>query len=912
MKRGDAGTALPDVVVTPLARTMLRPFAAVVMPGADHRSLGAMPVDDSLLPRSAAAALSLPTSADRRDARAARLRPGAAPAARDDLAAARRRRRSGRGEPVRRAPALRAGRGAHGRRRAGRPARLARSARRAPPRGRAGAADRADGARRRLAGAALRQRVRGPARLPVSLLRRARPASVGARRARRRGREARLRHLAARGARTSSIASAASRATPPPTRRACARSASSVRAAMGIDAAAFLPYDASFAGFVPRYVEWLHDRERRGWRWQSGESERAPRAARARGRSSCTAASIASTDVDGKDGPTLELIDYKTGSVETLKETAARAARGHAARVLRRARRRRALPVARELPRRRSHAGPDPGRASPRRRRRAHASSPASPTRCGACAPAPACARSAKAAPASTARRAACAGATTGPSDDDGAVTRPALRVDGRRVDAASAFYAAACDPARSVRRRGLRRLGQDLDAGLAHAARAARRRGAARDPRDHLHARRRRRDARAPRRMARRVRDAALEPRRSACSALRRARRRSRRGPRRSRPSSARCRAACSRPDGRSRSAPSTAGSRSCCASAPLALLDRLGVQADAELVEDWREHRPAVHPRLPRRGAARRRPCAPTTPRPRRRAAGTSCASGSTRSGTGASSSSSPTRPACSRPASSAPRTSGPSSRPTRIPPSRSRPRRGRDAAARRGARAGRGARQAGARRGRRARRGALRCAPRRALRRRVVGALHGDRGQAAQARRGAAARRAGAGRARSICGDQVHQHESREEHLRMVRLGRALLAALADYKRSAGLADMADLERCRARPAARRRARRAGSRSGSTRASRHLLIDEFQDTSPLQWHALHGWLSGYAGAGGGASGQRPPGVFIVGDPKQSIYRFRRAEPRVFEAARDVRARGARRQRPGLRPHAPQRAAR
>ena len=64
------------------------------------------------------------------------------------------------------------------------------------------------------------------------------------------------------------------------------------------------------------------------------------------------------------------------------------------------------------------------------------------------------------------------------------------------------------------------------------------------------------------------------------------------------------------------------------------------------------------------------------------------------------------------------------------------------------------------------------------------------------------------------------------------------------------------------------------------------RHLLIDEFQDTSPLQWHALHGWLSAYAGAGGGA--RRAAGVFIVGDPKQSIYRFRRAEPRVFEAAR------------------------
>ncbi len=62
------------------------------------------------------------------------------------------------------------------------------------------------------------------------------------------------------------------------------------------------------------------------------------------------------------------------------------------------------------------------------------------------------------------------------------------------------------------------------------------------------------------------------------------------------------------------------------------------------------------------------------------------------------------------------------------------------------------------------------------------------------------------------------------------------------------------------------------------------RHVLIDEFQDTNPLQWHIVRAWLDAY-----GEDGDRPS-VFIVGDPKQSIYRFRRAEPRVFKAARKM----------------------
>ena len=67
------------------------------------------------------------------------------------------------------------------------------------------------------------------------------------------------------------------------------------------------------------------------------------------------------------------------------------------------------------------------------------------------------------------------------------------------------------------------------------------------------------------------------------------------------------------------------------------------------------------------------------------------------------------------------------------------------------------------------------------------------------------------------------------------------------------------------------------------------RHILIDEFQDTNPLQWQVLQSWLAAYGEAEGGEAAERPS-VFIVGDPKQSIYRFRRAEPRVFDAARDL----------------------
>lgn len=57
-----------EVVITPLVRAMLRPFAAAVLAGADHLRLGASPIADRLLSDATAGLLGLPTAAQRRAA----------------------------------------------------------------------------------------------------------------------------------------------------------------------------------------------------------------------------------------------------------------------------------------------------------------------------------------------------------------------------------------------------------------------------------------------------------------------------------------------------------------------------------------------------------------------------------------------------------------------------------------------------------------------------------------------------------------------------------------------------------------------------------------------------------------------------------------------------------------------------
>lgn len=77
-------------------------------------------------------------------------------------------------------------------------------------------------------------------------------------------------------------------------------------------------------------------------------------------------------------------------------------------------------------------------------------------------------------------------------------------------------------------------------------------------------------------------------------------------------------------------------------------------------------------------------------------------------------------------------------------------------------------------------------------------------------------------------------------------------------------------------------------AGARYLLNRTVRHLLLDEFQDTSVLQWTVFRTMADEMlSGQGYRSSDELDPTLFIVGDAKQSIYAFREADAEILDTA-------------------------
>ncbi len=312
----------PAVVVTPLERAMLRPFGAVVMPAADAVRLGQAPAADGLLSDALCRALGLPDGAQRRDAQTLafaqvlRRAPVTLHWRRDDA-----------GEPMTPSPLVERLSLA-----------LARHARTLPDAGDARVASPVK------ALPVLPPQPRAPSLLPGRL---SASACEALRACPYRFHALRMLGLAEADELSSDIekrdygtwlhavlqrfhagrAGAVAR-TPEDDARRLAAAAEDIRREMALDAAAFLPFAASFERLVPRYVDWLQQRDRAGAVWLDAEVELnadPPGWGGVRMHGVIDRIDRLDSDADsdadaGDAGPVTELIDYKTGSAAALRE----------------------------------------------------------------------------------------------------------------------------------------------------------------------------------------------------------------------------------------------------------------------------------------------------------------------------------------------------------------------------------------------------------------------------------------------------------------------------------------------------------------------------------------------------------------------------------------------------------------
>ncbi|WP_374562458.1 PD-(D/E)XK nuclease family protein [Ideonella sp.] len=88
------------------------------------------------------------------------------------------------------------------------------------------------------------------------------------------------------------------------------------QAESGHSQADLLPFLASFEALAERYLRWLHAREAEGWRWAHGEQERRTAPQALAGLSIHGRLDRLDRHLDGR----VQLLDYKTGSVAALKD----------------------------------------------------------------------------------------------------------------------------------------------------------------------------------------------------------------------------------------------------------------------------------------------------------------------------------------------------------------------------------------------------------------------------------------------------------------------------------------------------------------------------------------------------------------------------------------------------------------
>jgi CRISPR-associated exonuclease Cas4 len=113
--------------------------------------------------------------------------------------------------------------------------------------------------------------------------------------------------------------------------------------------------------------------------------------------------------------------------------------------------------------------------------------------------------------------------------------------------------------------------------------------------------------------------------------------------------------------------------------------------------------------------------------------------------------------------------------------------------------------------------------------------------------------------------------------------------MLAAYDAFKRAAALLDFDDLLHC---ACALVRGHEPVRRALGDRY-RHILVDEFQDTDPVQAEILFLIAAEERADAWAESRLRPGALFMVGDPKQAIYRFRGADIVSYRQARAAIAR-------------------